>query len=269
MGCLPQSGGCERPLTDAFVRHLNQAEGSHYAHQACLDVMDSTCAQPEALYADAAGNLRLVIERKSIAWPADYSYRHSNDHLAFKVFSEALRDFTFEDVYEIRLPLLIKGKQEELRAFALAAAKEVRAHWAQIEAGSGIRRRDSADWWWVFRRVPDWEKEEGSPSRGLRVTWVGRSMFDFTLLDPANPPAALRESLGKIYSGCVKKFSAYVDARRALVLDPHGDLRYEPTEWWQKLWITCPPPTQIQEIWSGIFDYVDEESQDWQFQRLL
>jgi hypothetical protein len=104
--------------------------------------MDSTRAQPEALYVDVAGNLRLVIERKSIAWPADYSYRHSNDHLAFRVFSEALRDFVFEDIYELKLPLLIKGKQEELRAFALAAAKEVRAHWAQIEEGSGIHRRE-------------------------------------------------------------------------------------------------------------------------------
>lgn len=268
MDCLPQSGGCERPFTDAFVRHLNQVERSHYAHQACLDVMDSTCAQPEALYVDAAADRRLVIERKSIAWPADYSHRHSNDHLAFKVFSEALRDFKFDDLYEIRLPLLIKGKQEELRDFARAAAQEVRAHWARIEAGNDIQQRNSADWWWVFRRVPDWERDKESPSRGLKVTWVGRSMFDFTLLDPVNPPSALRENLQKIYSGCVKKFGPYLDTRRVLVVGPYGDLRYEPSDWWQKLWITCPPPTEIQEIWSGIYDFVDDESQEWQFARL-
>src|SRR5262252_6392410 len=106
MVCLPESGGCERPFTDAFVQHLNENEGSYYAHQACLDVMDSSSAQPEALYLDLVTNIRLVVERKSIAWPTDYAYRHSNDHFVFDVFSRALKGVGFEDLYEIRLPLL-------------------------------------------------------------------------------------------------------------------------------------------------------------------
>jgi hypothetical protein len=209
-----------------------------------------------------------VIERKSISWPLDYAYRHSTDHFAFKVFSEALKAITFDDLYEIRFPLLIKGKREELRPFALAAAQEVRADWPQLEPGAGIKKRVSADWWWGFRRVPDWEKEEGAPATGLKVTWVGRGMFEGGFLDPANPPQELLKKLRDIYSACTAKFNSYSDACRILVLDPHGDLRHEPKDWWQELWVTCAPPPEIGQIWSGVFDYIDDDSQAWDFERL-
>jgi hypothetical protein len=230
--------------------------------------MDSSSAQPEALYLDSITNLRMVIERKSLSWPLDYAYRHSNDHFAFEVFSNALRGITFGDLYEIRFPLLIKGKREELRTFALAAAEVVRAKWTQLEPGSGLKERVSADRWWGFRRVPDWEKEESAPVKGLRVTWVGRSMFEHEYLDPSNPPEELQAKVGAIYSACVAKFTTYPDATRILVLDPLGDLRHEPTDWWRELWLTCPPPREIGQIWSGVFDYIDDDSQDWSFERL-
>lgn len=36
MTCLPKSGGCERPFTDAFVAHLNSLEGTRYSHRSTL-----------------------------------------------------------------------------------------------------------------------------------------------------------------------------------------------------------------------------------------
>ena len=75
MSCIPQSGGCERPFTEAFVEHLNQTGGSRYVHRACLDRIDSKNPQPEAMYVDSERKLQLVIERKSISWPIDYPYR--------------------------------------------------------------------------------------------------------------------------------------------------------------------------------------------------
>ena len=88
-------------------------------------------------------------------------------------------------------------------------------------------------------------------------------------LEPARLPDDLALALRKIYSACVAKFAAYADAKRILVLDPHGDLRHQPIDWWKELWSALPPAVDIEKIWSGIFDYVDDELQDWQFERLL
>jgi len=268
MSCLPESGGCERPFTDAFVDFLNRNRGTHYVHRACLD-RDSRVPRPEALYVDAQTNLNLVIERKSISWPIDYPYRHSNDHFVFDVLSQALKGLKLNDLYEVRFPMLIRGKREELRPFVLVAADAIRANWTKVASGAALKQQVSADWWWGFRRVPEPEREDNSPPTGLQVTWVGRSMGLDHYLDPAKLPDDLALALRKIYSACVAKFAAYADAKRVLVLDPHGDLRHQPIDWWKELWSALPPATEIEEIWSGIFDYVDDESQDWQFERLL
>jgi hypothetical protein len=268
MSCLPESGGCERPFTDAFVDFLNRSKGAHYMHRACLD-RDSSAPEPEALYVDAQTNRELVIERKSISWPTDYPYRHSNDHFVSQVFSQALRDLKFNDLYEVRFPMLIRGKREELRPFVLAAADAIRADWAKIASGVALKQRVGADWWWAFRRLPEVEREDNSPSMGLLVTWVGRSMRLNDYLDPTRLPEDLARALRKIYSACTAKFAGYADPQRVLILDPHGDLRHQPTAWWTELWSALPPAVEIQEIWSGTFDYIDDESQDRQFERLL
>ena len=70
MTCLPQNGGeCERRFTDAFAKHLNEVEGTHYVHHTCLDIRARQRPEPEALYLDSLRNARLVIERKSICHP--------------------------------------------------------------------------------------------------------------------------------------------------------------------------------------------------------
>ena len=62
MSCIPHSGGCERPATDALVHHLNWREGTQYKHRACLDQLDRINPQPECLYVDTVTGRQLVIE---------------------------------------------------------------------------------------------------------------------------------------------------------------------------------------------------------------
>lgn len=267
MSCIPQSGGCERPFTDAFVEHLNQTGGSRYVHRACLDRIDSKNPQPEALYVDSEQNLQLVIERKSISWPIDYPERHVKGHFVTEQFSEELKGLPPDDLYELILPMLIEGKKRELRAFALRAARKIRSHWHQVAAGGILEATRDDKIPWAFRKVPDWEKEEDGPSKGLKYTFVSsRSVFDY--IDPTNLPEQLASALQGIYSRCVEKFATYSHAKRLLSLDPHADLRYKGTDWWQGVFSVLPPPAEIDEIWSGVFDSVEEDSEGWVFERL-
>ncbi|HVW79037.1 MAG TPA: hypothetical protein VHB45_15590 [Alloacidobacterium sp.] len=268
MPCLPESGGCERPFTDVLVAHLNRIEGAHYIHRACLDVAERLIPQPEALYVDAENGHQLVIERKSISWPVDYPYRHNNDHTVGEFFANELRDLTADDLYEIRLPMLMQGKRSELLRYALQATKQIRAKWATVASGSGLKGRGGEGWWWVFRKLPEWEREDNAPNRGLQISLIGPGLSFDDFLDPSSLPDALGAALTKIYASCTSKFVSHTEARRILLLDPHGDLRTEGGEWWQRVWASIPPPSPIQEIWSGILDWVTEDTQDWMFELL-
>lgn len=63
-------------------------------------------------------------------------------------------------------------------------------------------------------------------------------------------------------------FATYAAARRVLLLDPREDLQYKPKDWWAEVFSSLIPPAEIDEICSGVFDWVDDESRDWRFERL-
>lgn len=266
MPCLPESGGCERRFTDVLIEHLNRIEDAHYEYRACLDMTERAAAQPEVLYVDSRTGGQLVIERKSVSWPTDYAYRHSNDHVVGDVFSRELKDLATDDLYEVRLPMLIQGKRAELEAFALDAAKQVRANWATIADGGSLNGRGAPNRWWAFRRLPDWDREDDTPGCGMQISWVGRSLMTLdSFLDPENLPDVLSLAIQKIYTSCAAKFASYLDARRILLLDPHGDLQIEDADFWRGVWTVLPPPSEVGEVWSGVFDWITDRERDWTF----
>ena len=270
MSCLPSSGGCERQYTDIFVAHLNDLRGTEYVYRECLDATDRQNPQPETLYEHGATGQQLVIERKSISWPSDYPHRHSNDHFVADLFSTELRGLPLsDDLYEVSLPLLIKGREKELRPFVVEAAAKIRARWAKVAAGMSLKEKVNEDWWWGFRRVPDWDKEDNTPHTGLKFSWLGRPITQIgDYVDPNHLPDALVRCLEKIFSDCVKKFRNYANATRILVLEPQGDLQHQPLDWWHDVFKNRVPPREIGEIWSGTFDWVDERSREWIFERM-
>ncbi len=250
------------------MTHLNDAEGTQYIHRECLDVSDRQNPQPEALYLDSERGLQLVIERKSISWPIDYAHRHSNDHFVSEVFAEEMKSVSLDDLYELRLPMLIEGTQPELRSFALRSAQKIRLHWPEVEAGRTLRGRVSEKWWWACRKVPGWDRDEEAPRTGWQFNFVGQGSDRFDQLDPNNPPVELISALQRIYSSCVRKFRLHPRSRRVLVLDPYENLRHQSADWWHDLFSRLSPPTEIGEVWLGMSDYVTNELQGWTFERL-
>jgi hypothetical protein len=260
MTCIPQSGGCERRATDALVSHLNHIEKARYEFIDCLDRTHRQTPQPETLYVDHRTGSPLVIERKSISWPADYPRLHNNDHLLADVISDELRDIPFEDVYVLRLPALIEGRREELLAFGKAVSQKIRLAYP-IKPGHAIGSKKPGRHWAFYLQRPE-DREDDHPKAGIIFNWEQR-LFSNPYIDPSQLPPALETAVKQIYEACIKKFAQYSSARRILVLDPHGELRYHSANWWNDLFNVYSPPIEAEEIWSGVLDWVDDWEQGW------
>ena len=72
--CFPPQTDCEWANLRDFVIRFNQDHGTKYDKKECLD-KDTTRKQPEVLL-KAPGERDIVIECKSVVWPADYFRNH-------------------------------------------------------------------------------------------------------------------------------------------------------------------------------------------------
>ena len=185
------------------------------------------------------------------------------------IFSDALNYLPFEHLYELKLPLLVEGTQKELRPFAEKGAAFIRRRWSEVTESKWLRGRLGEKSKWIFLRQHEWERQDDDPEKGLKITFGGRSLFALEdYLEPANPPEELVANLRDIYARCTKKFARHQEAKRILLLDPHGDLRNKWKDWWTEVFANVPPPRDVEEIWTGIFDYSDDYSEGWLFEAL-
>ena len=164
--------------------------------------------------------------------------------------------------------MLMEGKRSQLIGYPSEAVKEIRANWSLVASGKVLNGRAGTTWRWAFGKVPSWDREDNTPSRGIKITLVGPGLSFDDYLDPEALPETLASSIDKICAACSAKFASYGETRRILLLDPHGDLQTETVDWWKKVWAHKPPPPAIGEIWSGVLDWVTDETQDWVFEQL-
>jgi len=264
MGCLPDSGGCERQRTDPFVSYLNELEGKHFYHEKCLDRVYRNSPQPEALYIDTDTTEQLVIERKTLVWPRDYPSRHKNDHFVADLLIEGLKDLTNNAPYTIELEAGLWGRRDDLSAFGKYITTVIRERFPEIERGQIIGGAQSGRRWRFFRVDPAWRREDGEPEKGVVVRWQLKETLDIV----SAPPSELLTEVSRILESCVQKFQAYLHARRILLIDQYGDLRYLGDFWWKRVFEVLPVPSEIPEFWMATYDWVTDWDEDWIFEKL-
>lgn len=264
MGCLPESGGCERQRTDPFVNHLNWLEGTNYVHSVCLDVLHRNSPQPEALYTDEGSGRRLVIERKNLVWPPEYAVGHKNDHFVVDLVSDGLKGLISDDPYDLHLEFTISGTSVELEEFAELIVQTVRARFADIRGGLKVGSSQEGRRWAFWRGDRASRAFDGAPETGLGVHWDVPTPADLR----GKPPEAFFAEVSRLFGACVRKFEPYMDARRILVIEQHGDMRYMGAWWWKRVLDAVKPPQEIGELWDGMFDWLDDYEQGWTFEKL-
>lgn len=104
----------------------------------------------------------------------------------------------------------------------------------------------------------------GDPETGLGVHWDVSSSEDHN----GKPPDGFLKEVSRLFDACVPKFEPYMDARRILVIEQNGDMRYMGAWWWKRVLELVLPPPEIQELWDGMSDWLDDYEQGWTFEKL-
>jgi hypothetical protein len=263
MGCLPESGGCERHRTDPFVAYLNKLEGAEFIHQACLDVLYRSSPQPEALYSDCSTGAEIVIERKTVVWPQDYAVHHQNDHLIADSLSEKLRDLAHGQPLTVHLDQAPRMRRTELSSFAHEVAESIRASMTSILEGNVIGSNlDGGRWSCCLD--PEQRAAADEPATGLIIRWT----YPDETPNTEQLPAELVDKVRGVFASTVIKFRNYAHARGILLLDPHGSIRYTGEWWWSGVFAVAPVPSSIADVWLAQYNWVTEHEQGWIFERI-
>ena len=230
----------------------------------CLDVVYRNSPQPEALYVDQDSGRRLVIERKNLVWPPEYAVGHKNDHLLVDLVTEGLRDLISDDAYELHLDLSVSGTTVELEEFAAVIVETVRTRFPEILAGMTVGSSQVGRRWKFWLGDRSSRVFDGAPETGLGIHWDVPTSLDSC----GTPPDGFLADVSRLFGACVRKFASYTDARRILVIEQHGEIRYMGAWWWKIVLEAVSVPPQINELWDAMFDWLDDYEQGWTFEKL-
>jgi hypothetical protein len=235
-----------------FVAHYNREIGSSFSHTECLDIVriaGVTPKRPEVLATDPKGR-RMVIERKSVAWPADYIERHAAEHELTNLIARQAGDRFHDNCYVLELSDM---DLEQLNVGGLKkVGKELGNVVAQLRK-SDLPVRGKKPVRWAFRKAYFGE-HDGYFGIVISMTKsMGRESVDASESAKIGTASALRRRLEE----AALKFSDYADARKVVLLDFYGTELDEED---------IPPlldrgavPNSIDEIWMSVRDWVSDE----------
>lgn len=248
------------------MEHLNRVEGTEYVHQACLDRLIRDRPQPEALYEDPRTGAALVVERKSVVWPRDYAERHARDHLVVdRLWSELPRRVA-DGHYVLHLEYLFKGVSADVSEYVEEVTQGVKQGLKRVECGATIGSSREGRSWSFREQHPsehgDWGRAEGVvvlfDLRGQRL--AGRTAID--------PSAHVQPELVRTLASAGAKMRDYTTASRVLLLHGHGDLEHMPADWWNDNLAMAGVPDEIDQVWTGEYEYFDDGQEDWFYDRV-
>jgi hypothetical protein len=268
MGCLPESGGDERPLVEPFLRFLNHNEGSRFVHTVSCDQVVRDRPQPEVLCSDQKSGARLAVERKTIVWPTDTVECHKSSHALTHRISHGLEALSAKGAFVFEADLRVARTPREAESLAREVVERVTSAWDRLDPEDEfiVVGRHGA---WRFSPRDSFDREPEDPDTGILFRF--RVMPQMNAYLQVEDLEGLRIEVARHIARCARKFEEYSDARCVLLLDPFGDIEWYGAEWWNTFMRESqggPPPW---EVWlakrAHWWDFLEEES--WMFERVL
>lgn len=260
MGCLPESGGCERRATEAFVTCWNNISGSSFEYVLCPDQVDRASPQPETLFADWARGKFLAVERKSVVWPLNYAARHRADHRVAEFLQQSLGPATQNLPVSLHLESVTPAGPEACEDFANEVARGVINKLDELAQGTRVVGTAKGLQWEAYSDQAS-RRFHNEPEEGLIVRWLG-PMFE------AASGEGIEQEMRRLLESAASKFRSYSDAVSVLLLEPFGSVRYWGAAWWAERCGKAFAASSISEIWLSVFDGVNDFEEGWIFERI-
>lgn len=262
--CMPPGSKCEWVHLIPFVEHYNSTYNTDFRLKQCLDVAGHT-KQPEVLLESSSGE-QMVIERKSIVWPADYFKYHRSEHDFSEAVQEQLTSHFRDDLYVLEVNTsALRGSKAQIQNMAKNIAQQVLSN--SVEArNTGLR--GTSPFPWSFHRLPTYLRDGDEPEVGVGVYIYG-GIGEETLVSPTGYQAALAgisSQLKDILHETTLKFSTYQHCLRVLVLTFYGDLPLE-EDCFEVVKQTQLPDT-VDQVWVTKPCWVSENQWEPSFERL-
>jgi hypothetical protein len=248
---------------DTFARHYNEKAGTNYALTKCLDIVKVsgvTPKAPEVLLTDINNRRQMVIERKSVAWPKSYLYRHQLEHEFANLIRENAKDLFRDAGYKLSV-----GTKE----FRNLTSGHIRDAGKQI--GQAISPLTPVDLpvrianpiTWSFREVFPGEEEE--TLKGIVVSLSGSMAFGDS--DREEAICGLPSQIQVQLDAAAAKFKEYARHVKLVLLDFYCN------ELWED---DVPPmmekiviPDVIDEVWRTIRDWISADDYQIGYDRLF
>jgi len=218
----------------------------------------------------------MVIERKSIVWPPeDYLSNHRNEHRLSEHFSEALwshGDAFSKSLYQlsVRDTSLHGRTYRDVAAIARSIAGVIASHTDEARSDGGLTRLSPIPW--NFRPLREWERDESTPTRGIRVVIVG-STEDQNYAEFCRKQAAAIDGFCEEFERQVRaasrKFSDYSDCLRLLLVQFFGDIEFGPTdEEIRAIVIGSQLLKDINQVWVADKNWISEDDYELEWVRI-
>lgn len=259
--CYPPSGKCEWAHLRDFVAHFNSLCGKSYRLSKCLDVEIRDEKQPEVLI-EAAGEIPLVIERKSVVWPPEYFSNHSNEHDLFQRILELIGSSFQDTVYQLTIGAasLKDKKKREVIKLAEQIARSILANQATAKTYVGLYSRKPVPW--SFRPLSSQERDESIPEKGVGFIVISEP-------DPGEPAEIIQRcetaKLGfarefkNAAEAAVKKFQKYKECLKVLLVQFHGNGSFILDEDLIEIIKTAELPALIDQVWVAQPEWVSQD----------
>lgn len=257
--CLPDGSKCEWRNLESFVKQYNRIFKVNCTLAACLDVFDNKKPQPEIRLKED-GKKDIVIEHKIITWPLNYLQRHRAQHEFTDFFIKMVFSEFQDDIYVLEVNSDdIVPKKRTIQKWTNSIARTVLKNKDRIRRAGGIYSSDPIKW--VFKRLPDDERDENVPQKGVGVHINGA--FESTSIE--NFESESREIKDGVKGTLVShleqssvKFRDYKDCTRIFITELHGEHLLLGHELIEELLPSINSPSNIDQIWVGYPEWISE-----------
>ena len=260
--CLPPTNKCEWSELRGFVDHYNATYGTSYTRKSCLDMEIRDRKAPELLL-ESHGEIPIVIERKSVAWPPDYLSSHSKEHHLSQYVPRALGGAFRDRAYEltVRGDYLKEKSKSDVTHIADQIIREVLSNTTRAKTRRGVGGEAPIPW--RFRQLGPEDLDASESPTGVLISITEPTVFDHPSEMPEEDSNEAKVGYTRAFERAAKaaaaKFDEYPDCLKLLLVQFHGDDSSLEGEGIIPTIKSVQLPDMVDQVWLAEHDWVGED----------